>query len=184
VRFTTVIISAVIFVAPAVAKAAPQQLYGKSVIITMSESRTSRPVGGGPATDATASSKMSVYISEAGRTFVRSDRTLYRGGRRGAESKAIDTGPGGGAVGVAVAGNVQFSGNTMTVNMQMASGARRVTATFDSSFSGCTGSVINGREGGKAMVIKNRYTGENREVLAIQSSVSGCSVQAGNVFGN
>jgi hypothetical protein len=182
VRFTTVVTSAVIFVVPAVAQAAPQQLYGKSVIITTSESRTSRPVGGGPTVDNTASNKLSVYVSEAGRAFVRSDRTLNRG--HGSESKAIDTGPGGGAVGVAVAGNVQFSGNTMIVNMQMASGARRITATFDSSFSGCTGSIINGREGGKSMVIRSRYTGENREVLAIQSSVTGCSVQAGNVFGN
>ena len=174
---------AVVVVVPVVAKAAvPQQLYGKSIVITTSESRTSRPVGGGPSVDATASSKLSVYVSSAGRPFVRSDRTLNN--RRGSERKAIDTGPGGGSIGVAVAGNVQFSGNTMVVNMQMASGARRITATFDSSFSGCTGSVINGREGGKAMVIRSRYTGENREVTAIQSSVTGCSVQAGNVFGN
>ena len=141
-------------------------------------------MGGGPAGSITASGTMSIYISDAGRTFIRSDRTVYRGGRRGAERKAIDTRPGNGAVGVAVAGNVEFSGNTMTVNMQMASGARRVTATFDNSFSSCTGTIINGREGGKSMVIRNRYTGENREILAIQSTVTGCSIQSGNVFAN
>jgi len=161
------------------ALAAPAQLYGKTIVISTSESRTSRPVGGGPTVDNTASNTLSVYVSSAGRTFVRSARTLDRRG-----SKAMDAGPEGGNIGVSVASNVQFSGNTMTVNMQMASGARRITATFDGSFSSCNGSVINGREGGKPMIIRSRYTGENREVLSIHSSVTGCSVQSGNAFAN
>jgi hypothetical protein len=32
------------------------------------------------------------------------------------------------------------------------------------------------------MVIKNRYTGQNREVLSTNMSVNGCSVRNGNVF--
>ena len=83
------------------ALAAPSQLYGKTVVISTSETRTSRPVGGGATKDATASNTLSVYISSNGRAFVRSDRTLNN--RRGSQSKAMDTGPEGGAIGVSVA---------------------------------------------------------------------------------
>ena len=162
--------------------AAPTQLYGKTIVITTSESRTSRLVSGGAAHDSTASGTLSIYVSTAGRIFVRSDRTVNR--RSGSESKAMDTGPGGGSIGASAASNVQFSGNTMVVSQQMTRGARRLTATFDGSFGSCNGTIINGREGGKPMIIRDRYTGENREVLSIHSSVTGCSVQSGNAFAN
>jgi hypothetical protein len=162
------------------AGAAPQQLLGKSVIISYSEMRLSRPVGGGPESTSTATGQFSFYISTAGRPFVRADRTLTTR-RRGVESKAIDTGPGGGPIGMAVASGVQFSGNSMIVTNQMKSGARRITVSFDGS--GCSATVVNAREGGKSMVIKSRYTGKNREVLSSNFSVTGCSVRDGNVFG-
>src|SRR5262249_3276114 len=62
------------------------------------------------------------------------------------------------------------------------SGARRITVTFDGGFTSCSATVLNAREGDKPMVIKNRYTGVDREVTSIQSSVTGCSIKAGNVF--
>ena len=164
---------------PATAAAAPAQLYGKSVVISVSETRASRPVTGGPTTSSSASSQFSVYISEAGRSFVRSDRTLTS--RRGTEQKAIDSAPGS-KIGVSVSSGVQFSGNSMVLTMRMTSGARRITVTFDGGFSSCSATVLNAREGDKPMVIKNRYTGEEREVTSIQSSVTGCSIKAGNVF--
>jgi hypothetical protein len=162
-----------------VAGAAPAQLYGKSVVISVSETRASRPVTGGPTTSSSSSSQFSVYISEAGRPFVRSDRTLTS--RRGTEQKAIDSAPGS-KIGVSVSSGVEFSGNSMVLTMRMVSGARRITVTFDGGFSSCSATVLNAREGDKPMVIKNRYTGVDREVTSIQSSVTGCSIKAGNVF--
>ena len=163
-----------------IADAAPAQLYGKSVVVSITETRASRPVTGGPTTSSSASSQFSVYISEAGRPFVRSDRTLSTG-RRGTEQKAIDSAPGS-KIGVSVSSGVQFSGNSMILTMRMVSGARRITVTFDGGFTSCSATVLNAREGDKPMVIKNRYTGVDREVTSIQSSVTGCSIKAGNVF--
>jgi hypothetical protein len=165
---------------PAVAEAAPSQLYGKSVVVSISETRASRPVTGGPVTSSSSSAQFSVYVSEAGRSFVRSDRTLTTG-RRGTEQKAIDSAPGS-KIGVSVSSGVQFSGNTMILTMRMISGARRITVTFDGGFTSCSATVLNAREGGKPMVIKNRFTGVEREVTDIQASVTGCSVKTGNVF--
>src|SRR5262249_57635823 len=75
-----------------IADAAPAQLYGKSVVVSVSETRASRPVTGGPVTSSSASSQFSVYISEAGRPFVPSDPTLTTG-PRDTEHKPLDTPP-------------------------------------------------------------------------------------------
>jgi hypothetical protein len=162
---------------------APVALRGKSIVVTVSEQRTSHPAGGGPTTSATATNTFSVYVSSAGGPFVRSDRTLASGGARGkTEEKAIDTAPGGGNIGVAAASNVEFSGNSMIINMAFGSGARRITVNFDGS-SSCTGNVINGKSGGQAMVIHDRFHGYDRVIDSIASNVTGCSVKDGNVFG-
>jgi hypothetical protein len=161
--------------------AAPSQLHGKSVVISLNEARVSRPASGGQTSTATAQMQLSVYVSEAGRPFVRSHRTMTTG-KRGTQSKDIDTAPGGGSIGVSTASGVQFSGNAMTVTMVMGSGARRITASFDGAFTSCSANVVNAKEGGRSMVIKSRYTGQDREVLSINMSVNGCSVRNGNVF--
>jgi hypothetical protein len=180
-----VVLLCALTVAPEIAQAqAPAAVRGKSVVVTVSEQRTSHPASGGPTTAATATNTFSVYISSAGRPFVRSGRTLSSGGGSNAKTqdKAIDTAPGGGTIGVSVASNVQFSGNSMIINMAFASGARRVAVTFDGS-SGCTGSVINGKSSGQAMVIHDRFHGYDRVIDSMESSVTGCSVRDGNVFG-
>jgi hypothetical protein len=178
----TIVLIGVLLTLPQVAEAAPPaQLHGKSVVISMSEVRVSRPVGGGQTSSSTAQMQFSVYVSDAGRPFVRSHRTLTTG-KRGTESKDIDTAPGGGSIGVSTASGVQFSGNAMTVTMAMNSGARRITVSFDGAFSSCSASVINAKEGGRSMVIRSRYTGQNREVLSTNMSVNGCSIRSGNVF--
>jgi hypothetical protein len=167
--------------APVAAQAAaPAALHGKSVVISMSETRTSRRVSGGPTTNSSASMKFSVYISTAGRPFVRSKRVLTTR-KRGTETKAIDAAPGGN-IGVSTASNVSFSGNSMVVIMAMTSGARRITVNFNGG-SSCSATVVHGKEGGKNMVIRSRYTGVQREVLSSEIAVNSCSVTNGNVFG-
>jgi hypothetical protein len=165
---------------PAAANAAPKQLYGKTVVISTTENRTHHAAGGGNPVGITASSVLSVYISAAGRPFVRSDRTIGVGRR--VRSKAIDTAPDSGTIGVSTASNVQFAGSTMIVNMQFNSGGRRITATFDGSFTSCTATAINGREGNKPMMIRSRYSGQLNEVESIQTTVNGCSIREGNAF--
>jgi hypothetical protein len=123
--------------------------------------------------------QFSVYISSAGRPFVRSARTLSTRAR-GTEGKDIDAAPGS-KIGVSTASNVSFSGNSMIVTMAMTSGARRITINVQGS--SCNATVVNAREGGQNMVIRNRYTGVQREVISSQITVNGCSIRDGNVFG-
>jgi hypothetical protein len=160
---------------PAVGATAPSQLYGKTIIITANEVRTFRPVGESETRTLNYGIRWSIYVSEAGRLFVRSDRSA--GGR----SKAIDTAPGG-KLGVSVASATQFSGNTMIVTQQFSSGANRITVTFDPSFASCTATHLSGHEGNKPTVLHGRFIGQNIEILASSISITGCSVQTGNVF--
>jgi len=160
--------------------AAPRQLYGKTVVITSTEARTQHAVGGGNPISMTASTVLSVYVSTAGRPFVRSDRTIP--GNRRPRQRAMDTAPDGGSIGVSRASSVQFAGNTMVISMQFDSGARRITATFDGSFGSCTATAINGREGNRPMVIRSRFTGQPLELDAIRTTVGSCTVREGNAF--
>jgi hypothetical protein len=164
-----------------VAAAIPTQLYGKSVVISIDDARTTRHVGEDKATSINESYTFSIYVSTAGRTFVRSDVTLVN--RKGSHSGAIDTGPGGGPIGTTTASNVQLSGDSMILTLRRVSGARRITATFDAAFGSCNATVIDGKEGNKPIITKDRFSGKLYEALSIQSSVTGCSVRDGNVFG-
>jgi len=167
---------------PGAAGAAPTQLYGKTVTIAGSETRTFRPGGRDEIKTMNASNQYIVYVSEAGRLFVRSERAISRPGAKGsAGSKTIDTAPGG-TIGVAVSSAAQFSGNTLVITQRMVSGATRITVTFDPSFSSCTVTAQQGREGDKPMVIHDRFSGENNVVLSISTTWSGCSIQSGNQF--
>jgi hypothetical protein len=182
----TSLLAASVWPAAALA-AAPAQLQGKSVVISTSATRTFRPVGGTEQKTINSTSQLSVYVSSAGRTFVRSDRSITRvggeGGRnKSALSKAVDTAPGESLKDTGN-GSASFSGKGMTVTFPFASGARQVTVSFNDSFSSCTATVMNGREGSKNMVIRSRYNGQMNEVLSEQISVSGCSIRDGNVFG-
>ena len=161
--------------------AAPSVLYGKSVVLTTNETRVSRPVGGGAEAAASAHSVLSIYVSGMGRLFVRSHRTLTSN-KLGTVTKDIDTGPDDGAIGVSAASDVQFGENTMTINLTMTAGTRRITVGFENSYAGCTATVTTEKDGDKPLIIRSRYTGEDREILSIETSVESCAVKRGNVF--
>ena len=161
--------------------AAPSVMYGKSVVVTTNETTVSRPVDGGAEAAASARNILSVYISGTGRLFVRSRRTLTSN-KLGTVTKDIDTEPDGGPIGVSTTSDVQFTNSVMTINLTMIAGTRRITITFDGSHATCVAFVTNEKDGDKPIVIRSRYTGQNREILSIQTSVESCAVRAGNVF--
>jgi biopolymer transport protein ExbD len=167
--------------AKAAEAAAPSVIYGKSVVVTTNEIRVSRPVGGGPEGATSAHNVLSIYISAMGRLFVRSHRTLTSN-ELGTVTKDIDTEPDGGPIGVSTSSDVQFTDTSMTINLTMSAGTRRITIIFDSPHATCTATVINEKEGDKPMVIRSRYTGEDLEILSIQTTVESCAIKTGNVF--
>jgi hypothetical protein len=159
--------------------AAPSQLYGKSVVIALSEQRSHRAVGGSQVVNITTLVRVVAYVSSNGRVFVRADRSISSGG--GHVDIRIDSEPGNSASGVGKA-SAQFSGSSLAITVTFGSGARRITANFDNSFSSCSATVVEGKEGGKHMIINSRLDGQKLEILSIDSHITGCSVSAGNAL--
>lgn len=160
--------------------AAPAQLYGKSVIVSWTESRMQTTDRSATPVSKTASGQLSVYVSDKGRAFSRVSMTVDRG-RRGTASGQRDAVQGEGS-----ARSVNFSGNSMTVAAPRGNaGALMIRVTFDSGFSGCSARAISGKSGGAAYTrIHSIVTGGTYDFYSVQTSGESCSIQGGNVFGN
>jgi hypothetical protein len=156
--------------------APPQALYGKSVVVSWTEQRMQRRQGEGEFRAATRQGEFSVYVSSAGRIFNRASMTNPRRGRSGATERVGDT----------KNRNVSFEGRTMVVIQHGASGgARRIVASFDDGFAGCTAEVIRGKEeGARAIVARSTITpGRAVEIASVKTTGVSCAVKSGNVFG-
>jgi len=166
------------------AASAPPQLYGKSLNLSWTTTRTFTEEGVGRTSSNTAS--MRVYISSKGRIF--SQRQFERGGGafhrggggRGGSGRTV-TGP------QEVAGegsNVEvrewrMEGHSLVAYRTFGQGARRLSVDFDPSFTTCTLQVTFAKEAASGRITQR---GGRREVLSINVGSTSCSIEAGNVF--
>ena len=120
---------------------APQGLLDKTVTMSWSTSGTGTRADGATTSFSNINTRV-VYVSSAGRTFLRMQ--LRSSGRKGS-SRGADMGPGEGGS----KGAVRLEGNRLVGMEAFASGARQYVATFDSGFSGLPGySIIDAKAGG------------------------------------
>lgn len=157
------------------ANAAPPQLRGKSIVLSWTEQRREQnPVTRQEHHLATPFS-FTVYVSSADRTFNR-----LTAGRAGSS----DQGAGSKDRKGFAARAVNFSGQRMTAsNTFAAGGARQIAATFDAGFSGCSGSVIIGRGGGREAIRQKKMDGSWVDLLSVSVGAVSCSISAGNALG-
>ncbi len=159
---------------------APRPLLGKTVVIGWNEFRVQRCDDGQLKRGHTASSLL-VYVSESGRLFTRLNR---RGARGGGNSNDLDPEGGNQRSGTGSASNLNasFEGSILAVQNSMQSGARRIQATFDGGFTGCSVQVRFGKEGGGEL---RHRTMDGKMCNIISTDVSGnaCSVRTGNLVG-
>jgi hypothetical protein len=160
------------------ASAAPPQLYGKSVVVSWTETRLQTTDVSESPTSRTASARLAVYVSDKGRAFSRVSMTVDR--RRGSRSGERDAVQGEGS-----ARSVSFSGNSMTVAAPRGdAGAMMIAVTFDAGFSGCSAHVAIGKaNGAQSSRFTSMVTGRQYTLFSAQASGESCSVQSGNVFG-
>jgi hypothetical protein len=159
---------------------APAQLFGKTISMAWNEYRVQRCDDGQEKRGHTSSS-LQVYVSDKGRLFTRLSR---RGGRGGSNSNAVDPEGGNQRAGTGAAGNLttSFEGSQLVIQNAMKSGARRIQATLNAGFAGCSLQVRFGRDGGGE--IRHR-TMDGKMCNIISTDVSGatCSIRAGNLVG-
>jgi hypothetical protein len=171
---------------PNSALAAPQQLYGRSIIVSWREDRQQKVAGDDQMRFVGASAQMRVYISDKGRPFSRLTLAVVnkRGKLKSGSADAVDgTASAGGAN---FARNVNFRGNTMTASqMRGRGGALQVVVTFDSGFQNCSAQVTVGRGPGvQATSGRSLISGQHVEMYSVKASGETCQMQSGNVFGN
>jgi hypothetical protein len=165
------------------AAGAPQALLGKSVTLGWSEDRVQRAEGTAETQNVSVSSEMNIYISTAGRPFIRVSRSRA-GGRRRTPSGTADLAPGGSAPAGVKTRATGFTARSMTLSTEFESGARQIIVDFNDNFTGCQARIMHGKESGRgAMRMTSLISGRRLEVVSISVGSVSCSVREGNVFG-
>jgi hypothetical protein len=152
----------------------PPQLMGKSVHISWTDSRVERRDDGSEL-PMTQTSRVKLYVSDKGRIFSQFDRSASVAGQ---SRQDLDVSGGGNAV-----LNFHAEGNHLVADQISAGGARRVTITFDPSFTNCSINVVNGASGRRTRHLNLAKTGW-LELVSIAVTSTSCSVATGNAFGN
>jgi len=109
-----------------------------------------------------------IYISTAGRLFVKATNNSAKGSTNSQERDPSRS-----------AGNFSFQGNQM-VGTEVNSGfARRITVTFDPTFTSCSASAQNGHSGGSRIGVG--VDGVSKfEMFSMTPGPVACSVREGN----
>jgi hypothetical protein len=161
----------------AMAQNAPAQLRRKSIIATWTENRMQRPAGKGEFRPLNIPNGLSIYVSTAGRTFVRRSAS----GRGGQGTASRDSFGSGASAGGAHA--TQFRGRALNVTASFVAGAARMIAIqFDERFSGCTAAVVIGRQAGGGIIRMKSYAGDDLEIQSASAGAATCAIRDGNVL--
>ena len=155
----------------------PAALLGKSVVLTWNETRQQRMVGEQTFRQVNASHNLGMYVSVAGRVFVR--QTIRTGAGAGSGDQ-VSGSPESGVV-------PSFAGRTMTLFSPFRSGGmRRHVITFDAEFASCGATVAFAKEAGRETAITGSVIkkGQLVEMQSISTTNVTCAVRDGNVFGS
>jgi hypothetical protein len=160
--------------------AAPAQLYGKSIVVSWTETMTLRRVGEQAFRTESIQAMSKIYISDVGRPFLRMTRALNRNSGSSEQVGGAGRNPTGGPR------VIQFQGHSLVIVSEVPSGgARRLQIDFDASFGSCAASVIAGKVPGLSTYIgRSMITGAQVEVQSRSASGATCSIKEGNVFAN
>ncbi len=170
---TTVAAIFLLAAATAVHAEPPEQLLGKSVVVNWTDTRSQRDGDNPEYHTVNGSHVLTVYVSTAGRLFIRQVNTTRRG------SGGRDQAPGDKGSRTAV-----FEGQSMTVFGQNRGGAQRTVVQFSNGFTGCSATTGLGFEQGQTSVSISPITGKRVEMRSLTVNSVSCSVRDGNAFGD
>jgi len=108
-----------------------------------------------------------IYVSSAGRLFVRNVRRNDAGA-----TDQQERGPGG--------GSARFSGNSIVGTIVRTSGAYQFTIKFDSAYQNCNAEMIFGRAAGERHTRFTSVGGVALEGAGQRSVSTSCSIASGN----
>lgn len=150
----------------------PSAAMNKTIAISFTASGTAKEPDGRTHRFSTSVTRV-VYVSTAGRLFMRHTAT-NRAGTAGGDFDPAAQSAGKG-------GSFSFQGDKLVGVLPYTGGARQITVTFDPAFSSCTASVIEGNAGSGSFRRKGPG-GVVREITNATTSGVSCSIQSGNAF--
>jgi hypothetical protein len=162
------------------AAAAPTALYGKSVVVSWSETSQQRYVGETNFRSVQRSMQLNVYISSKGRVF---SRTIHSTSLGTGSTEQV-SGQAGGEHAPSVPRISGFSGHEMALLTPLPGGIRHISVNFDDGFTSCTATAGFAVEAGKAIATgKSPINGQALEIAKMSAGPASCSIRDGNVFG-
>jgi len=168
------VVATLVTAGAAFAGPAPKQLYNKSVMVNWVESVLQK-ASDGSSRNPQINTTRTIYVSSAGRLFVKGTRSINNRMYQGTKNTARGPdGSGGGS------GNFSFEGDRMIGTAVFDGGARRMTVSFDPSFSSCTATVVYGKSGSANQKWQSLDGNTTYEVISISVGAVGCSVREGN----
>lgn len=171
-------IASIFTIAQADAAAAPPQLRNKSIVTRFALSIHQRAPDGRVSTPV-VNVGYTVYVSSAGRAFIRQSRSISNPYFSG--SRTTEAGPGQSQSGNSETREMQFSGGKLIGNAAFISGAGRMQIGFDPSYARCDVSIQFGKAGGAPIKWKG-LDGVMYTVEAVTPGGLTCTIQDGNAF--
>jgi len=159
----------VVLSSPVMAGGVAPQLKNKSIVLTWGQSNVWRRISDNTTGTTAQTVERTIYISSAGRPFVRQKRSAAR-----TLSIKADSGP------ESETGRFTFDGNNVVNFISNGSWATRIAMTFDPSFSSCSVAITTGKNGQNP-----RSTGMDGgiyEASALDISSASCSMKDGNAL--
>lgn len=159
----------------------PQQLLGKSVVVTWSENRIQRAEGESKFREVNATHSMSIYIGSSGRIFSRLTNTMGLGSGHIDHIQERSAGD----------PNVRkqsatFTARSMTMDQPFRKGGmRHLLIDFGDKFDNCSAKLSYVTEAGSlTSLARSPITNKMVEMKSIIMSGETCSISTGNVFGD
>ena len=159
------------------AQAAPAGLYGKTVKVEWTETRSQREAGETAFGPKSFPFTYTVYVSTEGQLFRRIftiSSTRKKSGTRDAVGASGKTDAG--------SSQVSFQGNTLVAASSSGGIGRRIRVSFDASFSSCTAEVLTGKTGAGPTSMRAIASGKVVEIESVSAGSASCSIQTGNAF--
>jgi hypothetical protein len=173
-RFTIcLMLGAIVTVTTTEGMAAPQELVGKSIVVTWTEEGMRRKPFESTFGLETRHLEFNVYVSSLGRIFNRL-RVANGRGKTGSVEE--------------IGGKISFPDKSIVAVQTQERGARRIAVIFDQTYSSCTAEVIHGKEAGASTMIGRGLIGhtaraERKEIESVRVGGASCSIKEGNIFG-
>jgi len=161
----------------------PQVLFGKSVLVSWSESNEEQDLASNEISNYYVEASLQMYVSDKGQVFSRYSRD---GGVSFSAQQIFD------ASGSSVSNQgspfsfeqITFDGNSFSAVREWGGhGAQRLAISFNGGFKGCSARFMSASDATRSIEYRSRNDGRMKRAILSKVTRMACSVREGNVFG-